>query len=253
MGLTLKENLVTVDHSHNNWLVTTPAGNPTVEIYNGLIIYSVFKRRKTSGKQQRDRALRQLGDNCPIIYALKGKEGLITDFSSIKKLNVSFKTIIKYISALEPQGYQVVISVPSTHNISHIIGKRFSKHFRSIHLKNVLRKITIQEAFNLLDREDINLEESKSLKFRIKKQYKEVGFQGFFSLKGVPTLYRDLLPPLSMNVRPQLTFTPDRILIVDDLLASGTTLETAAKIIQNLYPNAMIHAACLFSSIGLRT
>ncbi|CFQ34406.1 Phosphoribosyl transferase domain [Yersinia bercovieri] len=250
MGLTLEGNLVTVDHSHHNWLITTPAGNPTVEMCNGLIIYSIFKRRKASGKQQRNRKQRQLGDNCPIIYAIKGKEGLTTDVLSIKKLNLSFKTIVDDIAIKEPLGYQMVISMPSAHNISHIIGKRFAKKFQSIHIKDILRKISIAEAFDLLRRADVSVEDSKSLSFRIKKQQTEVGYQGNFSLKGIPIEFRDVLPPLSIHNRLQLEVDPTRILIVDDLLASGTTLLTAETLIKTLYPYATVHAACLFSSIG---
>ncbi|WP_338191389.1 phosphoribosyltransferase, partial [Proteus mirabilis] len=40
-----------------------------------------------------------------------------------------------------------------------------------------------------------------------------------------------------------------RILLVDDLMATGTTLTTARDIIAQQYPNAIIHAICLFSSI----
>ncbi|PJR59643.1 hypothetical protein CWM52_20620 [Raoultella sp. T31] len=250
MGLILKGHKVIVDHDCRDWLITRPQGNPTIEHSGNLKIYSVFKRQLLSGKRRRNREQRQLGDNCPLIYALKGKEELTTDISSIKRLHKSFGIILEQIARQEPDGYQLIISMPSAHNISHVVAKRFARRFGSVHSTNLLRKITVEEAFRLLDRADISVEETRSLDYRIKLQAKEVGFKGNFSLKGIPAGLRDALPPLSLNVLPELNFRPTRILLVDDLMASGTTLDTAAHIISQQYPGATIHAACLFSSIG---
>ncbi len=249
MGLILQGQHIIVDHDCRDWLLTRPEGNPIIEHLGDLKIYSVFKRQLLSGKRRRDRRQRQLGDNCPLIYALKGKEGLFTDIASIKKLRVSFEVILHRIAANEPDGYQLIISMPSAHNISHIIGRRFALEFGALHITNILRKITIEEAFRLLDRADISVEDTRGIEFRIKTQAKEVGFNGDFSLKGIPANFRDALPPLAINMVPVLNFRPLRILLVDDLMASGTTLTTAAHIIAQQYPGASIHAACLFSSV----
>lgn len=249
MGLILQGHKVIVNHNCRDWLITRPQGNPTLEHSGGLKIYSVFKRQLLSGKHRRNREQRQLGDNCPLIYALKGKEELTTDISSIKRLYESFEIILEQITRQEPDGYQLIISMPSAHNISHIVARRFARKFRSFHAANLLRKITIEEAFRLLDRADISVEETRSLDYRIKLQAKETGFNGNFSLKGIPAGLRDALPPLSLNVLPELNFQPMRILLVDDLMASGTTSGTAAHIISQQYPGATVHAACLFSSV----
>ncbi len=71
MGLIIKELCVIVDHDCPEWLITQPEGNPTIDYTNGLKIYAIFKRQFLSGKRRRNRKQRQLGDNCPLIYALK--------------------------------------------------------------------------------------------------------------------------------------------------------------------------------------
>ena len=250
VGLILQEQHVIVDHDCRDWLLTRPEGNPTIERNNNLKTYAIFKRKRLSAKRGRDRQTRQLGDNCPLIYALKGKEGLFTDISSIKKLNHSFRIILSHIAKKEPSGYQFVISMPSAHNISHILGKRFALKFGARHFTDTLKKVTIEDAFRLLGRADISIEDTRKLEYRIKKQAKEVGFNGNFSLKGIPPKFREALPPLTLNNIPPLNFKPSRILLVDDLMASGTTLHTAAYLVSSLYPQAVIHAACLFSSAG---
>ncbi len=249
VGLIIKEQCVIVKHDCSDWLITQPEGNPTIEYANDLKVYAVFKRQFLSGKQSHNRKQRFWGDNCPLIYALKGKNGLYTNISSIKKLNYSFEIICTKIMKLESQGYQLIISIPSAHNISYIIAKRLAKKFNALHLTNTLRKITVNNAFQLLDSANVNVKEAKSLEFKIKIQEKEVGNNGNFSLKGIPTKYRDIFPPFILNEHLSLSYKRIRILLVDDLMATGTTLITAREIIAQQYPNAVIHAICLFSSM----
>ncbi|MGA4658211.1 phosphoribosyltransferase family protein [Proteus terrae] len=249
MGLIIKELCVIVDHNCPEWLITQPEGNPTIDYTDDLKIYAIFKRQFLSGKRRRNRRQRQLGDNCPLIYALKKKDDLYTNISSIKKLNDSFKVICNKFMELEPKGYQLIISMPSAHNISHIIAKRLAKKFNATHLTDILRKITVDNAFQLLDRADVSIEEAKSLSFKIKLQAKEVGLKGGFSLKSIPTEFRNIFPPFVLSTPSSSNTEKIRILLVDDLMATGTTLTTARDIIAQQYPNAIIHAICLFSSI----
>ena len=72
--------IVTVDHSHNNFSVTTTEGNPTTAIFNGLSVTSILQR--TKGKRDKD----SLGDNSPMLYALKGIGDLSTTYSSVASL-----------------------------------------------------------------------------------------------------------------------------------------------------------------------
>lgn len=170
VGLNLQGYHVTIDHSHRHWLITTPEGNPTRERVGNLTIYSMFRRQKAPASLNRDRKQRKLGDNCPLIYALKGKEGLTTDFSSIKALSQSFNAILEAIAQAEPDGYDLIVSMPSAHNISHIVGKRFSRYFNAPHFKDLLRKITVEEAFILLDRANIDVTDVKSLQYQLRRQ-----------------------------------------------------------------------------------
>jgi hypothetical protein len=247
LGLVVQGNVVKVDHDNKEWLKTRPQGNPTKEEIDGLAVYSLFKRLLASAKSRRKH--RKIpGDNCPIIYALKGKDNLTTDISSIKKLRSSYDEIVRVFKASEPTGYDLIISMPSSHNISRIIGKRLAGVFSAHHSNDLLRKLTIEEAFTLLDRADISVEDHKTLTHRLRKQMKESGFQGDFSLKGIPVHYRSEFPPLCLNNYKIAHLDPQRILLVDDLLATGTTLKTAEKLVQEVFPHATIHGASLISS-----
>jgi hypothetical protein len=248
LGLVVQGNVVHVDHDNKEWLKTTPHGNPTTEVVEGLTVYCLFKRLLASRKSRRKHRNKIPGDNCPIIYALKGKDNLTTNISSIKKLRESYGEIVNVFQSIEPNGYDLVISMPSSHNISRIIGKRLSNTFTAQHSFNFLRKLTIEEAFAVLDKADISVEEHKTLSHRLRKQLSEKGFHGDFSLKGIPVQFRSEFPPLSLHITPNINFDPQRILLVDDLLATGTTLKTAHDLVQSCFPYAEIHGASLISS-----
>jgi|TARA_Y100000034_G_scaffold67781_1_gene81813 hypothetical protein len=247
LGLIVQGNVVKVDHDNKEWLKTRPQGNPTKEEIGGLTIYSLFKRLLASAKSRRKH--RKIpGDNCPIIYALKGKDNLTTDITSIKLLRESYSVIVNSFQAEEPNGYDLIISMPSSHNISRLIGKRLANIFTAHHSSDFLRKLTIEEALALLDRADISVEEHKTLSHRLRKQLTEKGFQGDFSLKGIPVPYRSEFPPLCLNNTTVVNNEPQRILLVDDLLATGTTLKTAHDLVKSCYPHAVVHGASLISS-----
>lgn len=251
MGLTIQGNNVLVDHSHTDWLLTRPEENPVTEKAGDLIIYSVFKRKKLSNKQRHNKQQRRIGDNCPILYALKGKEALTTNISSIKKLKRSFDSIADKIKEKEPDGFDMVLPMPSSYNISYITGKRFARCFNTLYSPGFLRKISVNKAIDILNRATLIHHDKKRLQFLLRLQQKENGKNALFSLKGIPTRFRYIFSPVEISPSADYSgVSPGRILIVDDLLATGTTLISAAQAIQCLFSSAEIRAACLFSSLS---
>ena len=65
--------LVTVDHSHNHFCITTPEGNPVELMLGTLKVTSIFAR--TKGKRDK----RDPGDNSPMLYVIKGLHELRTN------------------------------------------------------------------------------------------------------------------------------------------------------------------------------
>lgn len=238
MGLTLQNNLVLVDHTHNRLLNTSLTGNPKRQNLGGnLDVYSIFERLKSPHK-----AKKSGGDNCHLLYALKGKDGLETTFSSIKSLIPNFHAIIK---ALPVNGYDLVVSMPSGHTISSIFATRLAKHFSCALSHNVFQKITPADALVILQGLQIQTNEKIAIRGRIKRQVKRG--QASFALKDVPVPFRHYFEPLIMQTAPVGAF--NKILLADDLLATGTTLLNAQSLMSNIFPTAQIDAACLFSGV----
>jgi len=242
LGLVIEGNLVRVDHSVKEHLITNVEGNPKVSKTKcGLHVTSLFTRLKTSGKARRDR--NHIGDNCHMLYALKQKDGLVTDMRSIRLLIESGRQILASIAG-QIQADSVVY-MPSGYAVSNIIGKRCARALGAQMFDGVFRKTSKLSAYEMLDRADRNGDistiDKKMLLFRLRKS--EV-----FSLKDIPIPFRGIFTPL--HVHPG--FTGDihgRVLLVDDLLASGQTLSVAAGLIRQMPNVAAVAAVCLFSDV----
>lgn len=232
-----------VDHTHNQHLNTGRHGNPVVQqVPTGqpeLTVYSTFQRHKAPQSKNRDRATRKVGDNCHLLYALKGKDGLTTTFGAIRRLLLNFDAIIE--DMLDQAGqYDVVVPMPSGHNISDIYAARLARRF-GCHLNTgVFAKISAADALQMLHESPLSPSEKRKVAARLNSE--------IFSLKDVPISFRQHFPPIIVG--------PDgiptrfkRFLLADDLLATGTTLVAAKRLIQAAVPGATVDAACLFSAI----
>ncbi|TCR76686.1 hypothetical protein [Rhizobium sp. BK376] len=146
MGLRIEGNVVIVDHDITEHLATTAEGNPTRDDLDDFTVFSVFQRKRTSAKQARQRETRVLGDNCPLIYALKQRDGLSVGLSSIKLLNAHIPTILDaVVGHLEGQ-FDSIVPMPSSSPLALILAKRLSRLSKRPYFKGVFLKATNAQA-----------------------------------------------------------------------------------------------------------
>jgi len=234
--------LVTVDHAVNELLVTTIQGNPKVSIIGcGLHVTSLFTRLKASGKGRRGR--NTVGDNCHMLYALKQKDGLVTNFASVRLLTQSGRKILETLAA--QVRVDTVVYMPSAYSLSAIMAKRCSEAFGAQLVEGVFRKSTKLESYAMLRTAELNghisAADKKALDFRMKKS-------AGFSLKDIPVRYRPLFTPLHCNPTFQGEISGS-VLLVDDLLASGQTLSVAAALVRQMPGVTAVQALCIFSDV----
>lgn len=247
MGLNIIGSYVQVDHTHNRLLITGRHANPSItHIPNtsspSLIVYSTFQRLKTPASQKHTK-----GDNCHLLYALKGKNGLRTTFGDIKLLMINFDPIIE--DMIQNTGkYDAVIAMPSSHKISNIYAKRLARKYQCTMLDNVFNKITILEAQTMLQNTNLSSPDKKSLNSKLKKQLNSGKI--YFSLKDIPTKFREHFKPIILSSQArQILSGYQKILLADDLLSTGTTLVEGKRLILDIKPTAIINASCLFSAV----
>jgi len=244
MGLTITGNFVDVDHSHNQLLNTGRHGNPVVHLIGEgkeeIRVYSTFERHKTPRSMSRNPNIRK-GDNCHLIYALKGNGGFYTSFGAIRRLMLHFDAIIE--DMIDQSGdFDAVIPMPSGHGISRTFAKRLSQRYRCPLISGAFSKISMQDARNQLAAANLSYAERKQLAVRIGRG------NGQFSVKDIPTEFRSLFK--AVTIMPAvLPGHYQSFLLVDDLLASGSTLVEAGRQLRAIVPTADIAAACLFSAV----
>ncbi|KWS36141.1 hypothetical protein AL065_10580 [Pseudomonas amygdali pv. ulmi] len=203
----------------------------------------MFTRIKDSAKKSRDRKNSAIGDNCPLLYALKGKDGLTTNISSIKRLIESGSEILAAI-AQQIQA-DTVVYMPSGYSLSRIVASRCASIFEAQLVHDVFVKSTKLEAYEMIRRAEdngyISVKERQKLQFRLKTA-------DGFPLKVIPVNYRHLFTPLQRN--PALGGNVSgRVVLVDDLLATGRTLTVAKEIVLAMNGVSSVEAVCLFSDV----
>ena len=249
MGFSIVDNIVTVDHSHNKFANTTVSYNPTKMVHsNELTIYSAFRRFRIKDRKRGQSAKRLKGDNCPMIYAIKGKDGLSTTYKDIYSLNLNLLSIIEKFKDSQP--YDLIIPLPSRHNISSIISRRLHRALPgSILNQQLLRKINLFEAKASIHNSKIDIKDKRHIEDALSKQIKDNGGSIFapYSVKDLKVALRDCIPPITLN-KPTKGLNPNTIVLVDDVVSSGTSMLSAYSILKSLYPDATIIGFSLFSS-----
>jgi hypothetical protein len=245
MGLNINGDVVDVDHTHNQLLNTGRHGNPVVQYVppgkGELVVYATFQRHKAPRSLARDRDNRSRGDNCHLLYALKGKDGLRTSFGAIRRLMLNFDAIVE--DMVDQSGtYDAVIPMPSGHSISRQYAERLARRYGcNVHL-GLFEKISKAFARQLLEQSQLKSPDKRRIASRLGKD------DGDFSLKDIPTGYREHFPPVTLR-RELLPAGCTRFLLADDLLSTGTTLLAARRQILAAVPDAQVDAACLFSGV----
>ena len=192
-----------------------------------------------------------VGDNCPFIYAIKGKiDGLHVNMQTIRDLVNPLNTILdKFIQSQRQKGiiYDLIVPMPSSHRIADILAQRISRKTKAPMDKSLFRKSTVEDVIDIVD---INRDIPHSARMNIFNAINQAKDEDkAFSLGDVKTDFRDYVRPLSLvGTLPAC----ERVLLVDDLFASGKTLVTARDELLDVNPTLTIDSFCLFSPLNNR-
>lgn len=252
MGLVILDKKVVVDHASKEHLVTTLAGNPkrykVANEHGDLDVMSIFTRLKATSRERRDREVRQIGDNCPMIYALKGKDGLSTGYRSVREmLLVGAEIVLQAHQASPWPNDTVVVCVPSSHSIVGHVARQIERLLKFPIADGLLSKASVASAVA-----DLESAIALSKTYREQKDLRNilqfVKKQQVLALKDVSTRYRHLIQPVGLGPNP-VQSPHASILLVDDLVSSGTSLIAAKNVLLTNKQGKDFTALSLFSRV----
>lgn len=204
--------------------------------------YSVVKREVLRRSKNRP-----AGDNCPMLYALKGYDGLEV---SQPMIELFYSLVERSIATYFKQALNIdlIFIIPSkskvVYRFANLVATRYG--IRQIDGSPFLKKLLPSELIERIkSNPDIpnNIEQAISTALRRDKT---------LNIKHIKTEYRAYLRPI---FHPLLPYEREKIgeathiLLIDDIFASGLTLNSARDILIQLYPQATISALTLFGSI----
>ncbi len=241
MGLEIAGGTVVVNHASKDHLYTGMYSNPSHTVIGDIDVFSVYRRKKSPGPERRDRDAKRLGDNCPLIYALKGKHGLNVELSSIKRLMHFMPNILDKIVGELPKDLTEIVTIPSAHPLATILATRLGRRMLLPVRSDLLIKSTCFEATRRADqilksnRFSVAREVEVDLRNTVKRLLKTA--KSPYSSKDVLVPIRNYFDPLKICPDHTGLSAESKVLLVDDLLASGETI---------------VAANCLLSQLGLK-
>jgi len=252
VGFKVIDNLVIVDHSTNHYAITTPTKKRSQCIYIkkninslNLSIYSIFYRSVI------DRKLHKLGDNCPLLYALKGKQNLVVTKDSMKDLKVPFYEILEILKEEVTDKYEkidFIVPMPSKHNISLQLSRRLQRQF---HQSVVVESLLIKKSNSEMSQEIANSNIPSKDKHLILQRIKQADQKNkLFSVSDIPPPIRKYVHPIKLNGTQKVE---DGVyIIVDDLISTACTLSSAQQVLILNSSDIKVLAISLFSPINNR-
>lgn len=249
------EKIVSVDHSHNNFAVTTVEGNPKKKTYKGLPVIGIFKRNKGAHKlikKANPPGTKIEGDNCPMLYALKNMDGLTTTTSDARKLFRNSRIILNNEISSLGINFDHIVSVPSSHKLASIVAKMSLRICRrqgysTTHLGNVLKKASAADVKAQLKVKQLKSADRNKINLQINHFIKLYGEDHDFQIKCIYNKLRQHVNTLALCPGHLIDESNISILLADDMVTSGSSLTTARDMLLARFPNATIYAVSLFS------
>lgn len=233
-----KNRLVKINLNHENGVDTSFLNNPTIDDIDGIKVVSIFKRKKLKDES---------GDGNPLLYALKNIEGWkISKFD----IDILYKQFLKIIFKINDR-YDTIIMTPSNNHLNNIFMDKLQK---SIKCDNV-----ITNPFGKLDKDEVyyscidfsQLDDVDER--RMEQSFKQMGDN--FSFKHIPVDLRKYINKIyndnyiNDEVDDAVKINDKNILILDDTVASGSTISNMVKTINQLYDPKSITVITLFSKL----
>jgi hypothetical protein len=240
LGINVENKFVSIDQSHQDLVDTSDTNNPTKGLIGELFVHYVFRRKKTNTHN---------GDGNPLVYALKGIKGYKIKPSDLEILyGLADEILSRLVDDLE---VDAVLDVPSSKPLCRLFASRVSGVLGVPLIESsFLRKRTVGEVLNFVDAKFPEITKGSD-----RKAFKSVlgvlrnsDRENIFQMKDVSRSVRKFFRPfVAIPTTPNLAGR--RILLVDDLVSSGTSIMSVAECLRELGASVE-NGICLLSDLS---
>ncbi|MDO6719708.1 phosphoribosyltransferase family protein [Psychrosphaera sp. 1_MG-2023] len=240
MGIDIcRAHTVSLNETHELRLVTGVNRNPVVSKKSGLEIKCVYRRTK-HGDHERD--------GNPFIYALKGKRPYSITSKELFRFRPSFKQIIHKMDIQTEVNF--VLGMPSSHNVVTHFGNRVARKLGATYIDDYFAKQKIGDILANFDITAVHKNHKKAVN-NVLSKYEKLDPEQEISLKKIRNNIRHYFEPVKLNPSYENLEPNGHILLVDDLLSTGTTLLSAERLLKS--QGACVQSAfCLLSDLTTR-
>jgi len=212
---------VSFDDSHQLRVDTSLETNPRREKIGGIDVTHIFRRNRTGDLDR---------DGNPLIYALKGMRSYsISDTEKAQFIDRATELCrsIDYIDA------DVIVAVPSSKSFCAEFSQTVSTALGiEIFDEPFLVKSTIGDALQRA-KQSKSVIKNRNTKRSYNKQmatWEKMGPNHFVSMKEIDTKIRGYFQPFALSHVPECLIGK-RVLLVDDLMSSGTSMRTCSNLL----------------------
>lgn len=232
MGLNIsKKKVVSLNDNHDRLVVTDPLKNPVEHDIGTCKLTAVYQRKKSKSRS---------GDGNPLIYALKGMHKFSISNADKNTLCTNMKKIVE--KHYKNKNVESIIVIPSSKPIADWVGVACSEALNVPLSKVAFMKATNARVLNQIQ----NIKDEKEI-IELRKKLEAEKPNGAFKLKELSQHQRSFVNPILMN--PYFVNKHKHILLVDDLVSSGTTIKSGYNALKEKYPDIEIDCLSLLGPV----
>lgn len=238
VGIEVEAKVVSYTDKHQFLVDTSKEKNPFVQLVAGTEVISVFRRRAASSHK---------GDGNPLIYALKGMFKFQISAEQIVRFMPNLRFILGRMMA--HRTYDLIIALPSSHPIAKGLTLRVGRFRPAIPISyGFFAKCSNSEVAEALRNLISDGQIPKNNRGDITSLIHTLSLSpdAPFKLKEVDNHLRCFTFPFKIN--ENLNVRGLSVLVVDDLLSSGTSIRTASRLLIASGADR-VSALCLLSSL----
>ncbi len=237
MGIDIcDKRVVTLNEAHELRLVTNVDRNPVTSKLKKFVVKSVYRRTKDGDTER---------DGNPFIYALKRANNYSITSRELYRFRPSFKEILAKMHTGTDINY--VVGMPSSHNIVAHFGKRIARAANATYIDDYFVKRTVGSQLEIFDHSRVKRQHQSQVD-RVLATYAKLSPDEPMSLKKVKNKVRHYFDPVIENPDYTGVKLTGNVLFVDDLLSTGTTLQSAKTKIDRNHAN-VLGGYCLLSDL----